>query len=447
MTQASDLTRYTDEDRGRRTAPAFFRPVRDHRSRHPASSAATGTKATSPSLAVYTAMKDIESEWRTFERSADRTPFQSFDWLDKWQRHIGSKRGTHPAIVVGSAADGSILFILPLAIERARFGARLKWLGSDRCDYNAPLLAPGFADLGLDWNAEWRRIKRSILTIRSLRFGLVDFAKMPARIGRQPNPMLALRTTRNANDAHIATLGDDWNAFYQARRSSSSRKSQRKQINRLADLGPVRFRTCETPQQTTQAVSILVQQKRRALARMGVADIFESPGAQDFYADVTTDPALSELVHVSRYDVGAEVGAVSVGLTFADRYYLILSSYNDGPMSRHGPGRAHLIELLRFATERGSARFDFTIGNEPYKLDWCDVQVPLFDHLSAQSPSGNVTRLPIAVSRLVRRWVRKDPRAWRVYTGMRRRFGGLRGKGATPSATHNDAAKAHASEH
>ena len=446
MTRTSDLTRYTGEDRGERTAPALFSPVRVRRTRHAGSSTPAGTTTTGPSLAVYASMQDIESEWRTFERTADRTPFQSFDWLEKWQRHIGSKRGTRPAIVVGRAADGCTLLILPLVIERGRFGARLTWLGSDRCDYNAPLLAPGFSDLGLDWIAVWRRIKQSILANRSLRFDVVDFDKMPAFVGGQPNPLVALRTTPNANEAHIATLGDDWNAFYRTTRSSSSRKSQRKQLNRLADNGPVRFRTCETPQQIAETLSILVHQKQRALARMGADDIFDSPGARDFYADVTSDPAMSDMIHLSRFDVGAEVGATSVGLIFRDRYYLILSSYNDGEMSRHGPGRAHLIELLRFATERGTAQFDFTIGNEPYKLDWCDIQVRLFDHLSSQTAIGNLTQLPIAVSRLIRRWIRRDPRAWRAYTRLRRRIGVARGKGPAPNAAGNDAAKAHESE-
>lgn len=441
LTRTSSLPRAIGANRGRGNAPAFFSPLGDQRAREPAPTVSTGTTTQEPSITVYDALKDVESEWRAFERTADRTPFQSFDWLDKWQRHIGSRRGTRPAIVVGSAADGRSLFILPLAVEKTRIGVRLTWLGSDRCDYNAPLLAPGFADFGLDWIAVWHRAKQSILDNRSLRFDVVDFDKMPAFIGRQPNPLVTLRTTRNANEAHIATLGDDWNSFYQARRSSSSRKSQRKQLNRLADSGPVRFRTCETPQQNTDTLNVLVQQKQRALARMGADDIFDSPGARDFYADVTSDAALSGMVHLSRFDVGMEAGAASVGLIFRNRYYLILSSYNDGDMSRHGPGRAHLIELLRFATEQGTVQFDFTIGNEPYKLDWCDIQVPLFDHLSGQSLTGNLSHLPIAISRLIRRWIRRDPRAWRAYTRMRSRIGVVRRKGSAPDAADGDAAK------
>lgn len=40
------------------------------------------------------------------------------------------------------------------------------------------------------------------------------------------------------------------------------------------------------------------------------------------------------------------------------------------------------------AIERGFTDFDFTIGDEPYKLDWADRQLVLDDHLSACTARG-----------------------------------------------------------
>src|SRR5262249_40961879 len=64
------------------------------------------------SLRVHSDLAEVADEWRTFERHADHTAFQSFDWLAAWQRHIGARCGTIPAIVVGRDADGELLFIL-----------------------------------------------------------------------------------------------------------------------------------------------------------------------------------------------------------------------------------------------------------------------------------------------------------------------------------------------
>ena len=61
--------------------------------------------------------------------------------------------------------------------------------------------------------------------------------------------------------------------------------------------------------------------------------------------------AQRSLVHLSRLDVGATWAAVNLGLTFRDCYYHVLASYDDGEVSRFGPGAAHLRELLRYAID------------------------------------------------------------------------------------------------
>src|SRR5262249_48521086 len=82
-------------------------------------------------LSVHSELAPIEREWRAFERTAALTAFQSFDWLARWQRHIGSRQGTRPVVVFGRTLEGDLLFILPLALERRYLVRRLCWLGGD----------------------------------------------------------------------------------------------------------------------------------------------------------------------------------------------------------------------------------------------------------------------------------------------------------------------------
>src|SRR5438128_1626305 len=89
-------------------------------------------------LSVYDELSAIEPDWRTFEKSADCTVFQAFDWLATWQRHIGARNGIRPAIVAGRDTSGNMLFLLPLAVDPRGLARRLTWLGSELCDYNAP---------------------------------------------------------------------------------------------------------------------------------------------------------------------------------------------------------------------------------------------------------------------------------------------------------------------
>src|SRR6266545_2228627 len=107
-------------------------------------------------------LASLQPEWTVFQRTAACTVFQTFEWLSKWQQHVGNLRGTRPAIVLGRDAHGVVLFILPLAIETHGPIRRLTWLGAELCDYNAPLIARDFWRHVGDFAALWREAQRHL---------------------------------------------------------------------------------------------------------------------------------------------------------------------------------------------------------------------------------------------------------------------------------------------
>jgi len=372
-------------------------------------------------LAVTDDLREIEHDWRGFETDAVRTAFQSFDWLAKWQKHIGRRKGVRPVIVTGRDGNGRLVFIFPFAIEHLRMIRRLTWLGAYLCDYNGPLLAADFAR-GLsneEFIALWRAILALIAADSRFRFDLVDLQKMPETIGGAPNPFLALATRDHPSGAYLARLTDDWDTFYRSRRSAATRKTERRQAKRLAEHGEIRFVAPTDPGERGDTLAALVAQKRATLGHMGAIDIFALPGHFDFYRDVATDPALQGLIDVCRLDVGAETGAASVALTLNGRYYLILSSYHGGALAHLGPGRAHLHELFRRAIANGFTLFDFTVGDEPYKHDWCDIEMRLCDHLAAATVRAWPAAMAVALFRRTKRFIKHTPVAWHAFTMAR----------------------------
>src|SRR5688572_9077822 len=95
-------------------------------------------------LTIHNDLASIEKEWRAFERDADCTVFQTFDWMSAWHRNVGARNGVTPVIITMRDSGGSLLLILPFAIE-AGMVRRLTWFASGLCDYNAPLLAADFS--------------------------------------------------------------------------------------------------------------------------------------------------------------------------------------------------------------------------------------------------------------------------------------------------------------
>src|SRR5688572_24167817 len=158
----------------------------------------TGTAGSAIRLSIHTDLAAVEQDWRAFEQTADCTVFQTFDWLETWQRCIGTLTGTTPAIVVGRQGE-AIVFILPLAVEPRGFVRRLTFLGHDLCDYNAPLLAPDFAAaVGPNGFAPiWREIRQLVQATPGLHHDTIVMEKLPERVGAQENPLMSLGVRLN----------------------------------------------------------------------------------------------------------------------------------------------------------------------------------------------------------------------------------------------------------
>ena len=51
-----------------------------------------------------------------------------------------------------------------------------------------------------------------------------------------------------------------------------------------------------------------------------------------------------------------------------------------GTGSRYSVGRLLMQRLIEESIEQGLLAFDLTVGDEPYKSQWADVTLPLFDY-------------------------------------------------------------------
>ena len=378
-------------------------------------------------IAVYEDLAAIEHNWRAFEPQADCTVFQSFDWLSAWQRHIGARDGVRPAIIVAYDAGGAILFLLPLAVCSGGLARELAWLGSDLCDYNAPLLAPGISER-LDrarFLAVWAEITKLVQANPRLHYDTIILTKMPEKVGAQANPMRHLGGTINPSGAYLTHLSGDWETFYSAKRSSATRRRDRTKRKKLSEMGEVRYVEPAAGTETLHTLDTLMTQKARLFAHMGVANLFAKPGYAEFYRAIASDPAMRPLVHISRLDVGAIPAAVNLGLTYRDCYYHLLASYDDGDVSRFGPGAAHLHDLMHQAIDRGLRVFDFTIGDERYKRDWCDTELTLYDYIAAATWRGMLIAMPLLVAKRVKRWIKQTPTVWNAFSAARAFVGSL----------------------
>jgi CelD/BcsL family acetyltransferase involved in cellulose biosynthesis len=89
------------------------------------------------------------------------------------------------------------------------------------------------------------------------------------------------------------------------------------------------------------------------------------------------------------------------------------------------PSALHLRELMAHAIGLGLQRFDFTIGDEPYKLDWSETDLKLYDYTETATWRGLPARWSSTVRRRIKRFIKQTPLVWRLVSHARSTIGSL----------------------
>ena len=369
------------------------------------------------SVRLYDDLEYVKPLWQDFEKTAALTPFQTTAWQYQWYAHIGTLAKVKPFVVVACDNVGP-LFLMSLQIEQGVL-RKLTWLGSDLNDYNCPIIADDFTarSSGFSMPDVWRQILEFVDQQPSLQYDYARLEKMPEQICGQANPMLTLNCNLNASHSYRTPMLGGWEAFYDSKRSKKNRSKDRYRRKKLSELGEVTSLRPNDSEGIRKIVDKLMEQKGLRFAQMGVANLFDKPGHAQFYRAIAEHER--GLVDVSQLNVGDIVAATNLGLTFRNAYYYVLTSYELGPISAQGPGTAHMQDTMKLFCEKGYNAFDFTIGDEPYKMEWCEGKNPLYDHLEAATTKGWAALAYWSAFRSTKRYIKQTPALWNTYSKLR----------------------------
>jgi CelD/BcsL family acetyltransferase involved in cellulose biosynthesis len=81
---------------------------------------------------------------------------------------------------------------------------------------------------------------------------------------------------------------------------------------------------------------------------------------------------------------------------------------------------------MRHAIEHGCTVFDFTIGDEPYKRDWSDSEIELYDHVAAATARGAAVAGTLAALRATKRALKHSSLIWPLIVRLRAMRASLR---------------------
>ena len=360
---------------------------------------------------------DAEPGWPTTDAMGEARchVFQCADVIAVWLDTIGAARRVRPVFVAVRDAAGRPLMLIPFGIER-RGGVRvLGFLDGTVVDYSTPVLFP--ASAGLDRAAMLRVWAEIAAAVPPHDVALLD--KLPERVGDLANPLMHLATARMPESGHVMSLPEARDAL-EARIPVSKRHVRyQKQLARDHAVG---LAVADSPEEARRFLADMVENKSRKFDETRVPG-FEVPGKLAFYQVATERLPNLAPVHLSAVRAGTEVIASHWGLVQGDRFYFLMTAYAGGAWRKFSPGRILNDELIRWCHARGYRWFDFGIGDEAYKDEYCDVVLPLHVAVLPRTLRG---RLSLAAGRGLDRlrasrlWQRVRPYKWVVLRALRR---------------------------
>jgi CelD/BcsL family acetyltransferase involved in cellulose biosynthesis len=366
---------------------------------------------------VFDDLTAAEPHWRALELvDSLATPYQRYDFLKHWQRHVGSNSGMTPFIVVGFNQESEPLFLLPLCSRPIGGLIGLEFLGGKHANFNMALWRRDVAaTIGADG-------LRNVLASLSGHADVLKLINQPLTWGGATNPFALLPHQRAANYGFSGALVPDFDALLRARSNSEARKKMRKKERALASFGELRFERATEPDDVRRVIDAFFKQKSARMRALGMSDAFSLPGVRRFIEAAATEQLLDgkPLVELYALSIDDIIVATMGGIVGSGRFCAMFNSIIQGRFAVESPGEQLILRLVRSCCERGLLTFDLGIGEARYKNLLCGDAEPLFDSYIPLSAAGRLPALAFALGAATKRAIKSQPALWSVVGAFRR---------------------------
>ena len=327
----------------------------------------------------------LEKCWKGLEEITTVTPFQSYCWLSNWQKTVGFPlHSIQPQLVI-VRNELETLAVLPLCI-RSVFGVSiLEWIGGIHTDYMLPLFSDKWKDVEKEFPICWQKILGKLMS-----FDVIHFQKQRKYLGLIQNPFVnSMSSSANAN-SYQSNLKNSWKEHYESTLKTKLRADSRRQRSRLSAIGELRFVVSNDTDNKRNIIEQMINQKSRRYTDSGVWNMLQVLEHRTFYERLAYISNDFLKIHCSGLYIGDKLIASHVGFFSQSTFYYLMPAHEGGNWERYSPGRLLLEHLLEWAIQNKLKVFDFTVGGEQYKKDWCDTETPLFEILKPFTLKGEI---------------------------------------------------------
>ncbi|ABE63252.1 conserved hypothetical protein [Nitrobacter hamburgensis X14] len=359
---------------------------------------------------------EAEPVWRSLEASHFSTPYQRFDFLSAWQRHVGTKSDLQPCIIVACDAERRPLLLLPLTAG-AENGVRVaRFMGGKHATFNMPLWQRDFAA-----SATLAELDTLVRGIRELpaKIDVLAFTRQPRRWRDLQNPMALLPGQTSANGCPLMTIVPG--APPSEHISRSFRRRLKDKERKLQALPGFRYRVATTETEIKRMLDAFFTIKPLRMAAQKLPNVFASPGVEDFLraACLTPLPDGGHAIEIHALECDTEVIAIFAGVADDHRFSMMFNTYTLSENARYSPGLILMRDIADHYAERGYTSLDLGIGSDDYKRLFCKGDEPIFDSYLPLTARGRMAAIGMSSMARAKRLVKQTPALKRMAQALR----------------------------
>jgi CelD/BcsL family acetyltransferase involved in cellulose biosynthesis len=149
--------------------------------------------------------------------------------------------------------------------------------------------------------------------------------------------------------------------------AAARKKSLKRHTNKLAREGELRFFTLTTAAEIDPRLDGFFEQHVARWAETETPSLFNEPSNREFYCSLVRGLAPTGAVRLLEVVLDETVVAAHLGFVHGGRFTWYKPTY-DPAYSKFSPGEVLLKRLIEDAMSEPVDEFDFTVGDEPFKL-------------------------------------------------------------------------------
>ncbi|MDX8464141.1 GNAT family N-acetyltransferase [Mesorhizobium sp. VK23B] len=369
------------------------------------------------------------ADYSAFCASALFAPAQSASWVRNWAAETKANMAVATLNVEGRPA-------LSLALEIVRSGPFrvARFAGGRHANGNFPAADPRLLP-AIDGPA-LRSLFSAIAKARP-DIDLVSLERLLPDLDGAANPLAALPNFQSPNLALAVDLDGGFDALLTRASGKRKRKKHRSQTRKFEAVGSFRRTEARTREEVDRLLGAFFDMKEVRFAKMGIANVFGDEGVRAFFralfAGALAEERPSFLLH--GLEVAGKLRAVTGSSHSGKRLICEFGAIAEDDLAFTSPGDFLFFDNIQEACEQGFDVYDFSVGDEPYKRLWCDIEVQHFEVLAPLTLKGRTLALGLRQGARAKAFIKNNPTVWKLTKMLRRKAAG---QAAAPAAAEDD---------